>query len=254
MENKRTTCHHHRSPSITAGKANKTKQNTPWQIIIAPRMPGILVCDPATLAAHGESLQNDNNNNTQEQTMREHNGPAEGIILENINENNNYHRNINEEGNNERGNNNNISKITENINQGNNNNSDMDNDTNGDTEDNKQTITYNEGTQGQENNNNANINKTNGDTEDNKRTTTDYKGTEELTEQSARESKDANNQEKSQQGTRQPPTMNTSNLRTNVVFGHKMELPKPDNTTCLISMNINGIWRGDNYQDVLEMA
>jgi exonuclease III len=33
-----------------------------------------------------------------------------------------------------------------------------------------------------------------------------------------------------------------------------MEIPKPDNTTHLISMNVNGIQRGDDYQDVLEMA
>jgi hypothetical protein len=48
--------------------------------------------------------------------------------------------------------------------------------------------------------------------------------------------------------------MNTLNLRTNVVFGHDMELPKPDNTTRLVSLNVNGFCRGDDYQDVLETA
>ncbi len=48
--------------------------------------------------------------------------------------------------------------------------------------------------------------------------------------------------------------MNTSNLKTNVVFGHEMEVTKADNITRLISMNINGIRRGDDYQDVLAMA
>jgi exonuclease III len=48
--------------------------------------------------------------------------------------------------------------------------------------------------------------------------------------------------------------MNTINLRTNVVFGDDMQLPKDDNTTHLISLNINGIRREFDYQDVLEMA
>ena len=48
--------------------------------------------------------------------------------------------------------------------------------------------------------------------------------------------------------------MNTTNLRTNIVFGHDMVLPKDDNTTRLISLNVNGLRRGDNYQDILEMA
>ena len=33
-----------------------------------------------------------------------------------------------------------------------------------------------------------------------------------------------------------------------------MDLPKPENTTCLISCNINGVRRGDDYQDLLEIA
>jgi hypothetical protein len=48
--------------------------------------------------------------------------------------------------------------------------------------------------------------------------------------------------------------MNTTNLKTNKIFGHKLELPKAENTTRLISLNVNGICRGDDYQDVLEMA
>jgi exonuclease III len=54
--------------------------------------------------------------------------------------------------------------------------------------------------------------------------------------------------------TRQPPALNTTNLRTNVVYGHEMVLPKPENTTRLASLNVNGIRRGDDYQDVLGMA
>jgi hypothetical protein len=53
---------------------------------------------------------------------------------------------------------------------------------------------------------------------------------------------------------RQPPAMNTTNLRTNVVYGHDMTLPKPDNTTRLIGLNVHGIRSGDDYQDVLETA
>jgi hypothetical protein len=57
-----------------------------------------------------------------------------------------------------------------------------------------------------------------------------------------------------EQGVRQPLAMNTTNLRTNIVFGNDMELPKDTNTTWLIALNVNGVRRGDNYQDVLEMA
>jgi exonuclease III len=58
----------------------------------------------------------------------------------------------------------------------------------------------------------------------------------------------------SREGTRQPPAMNTTNLWTNVVFGNDMALPKSQNTTRLVSINVNGVRRGDDYQDVLEMA
>jgi hypothetical protein len=61
--------------------------------------------------------------------------------------------------------------------------------------------------------------------------------------------------ETGREGRRQPPAMNTTNLRTNnVVFGHDLMLPKPDNTTHMVSININGVRRGNDYQGVLEMA
>jgi hypothetical protein len=53
---------------------------------------------------------------------------------------------------------------------------------------------------------------------------------------------------------RQAPNLNTTNLRTNVVYGQDMVLPKPDDITRLISLNIHGIRRVDDYQDVLETA
>jgi hypothetical protein len=56
------------------------------------------------------------------------------------------------------------------------------------------------------------------------------------------------------QGMRNPPHMNTTNLKTNEVFGHDMALPKPENTTRLTSLNVNGVRRGDDYQDVLELG
>ena len=60
--------------------------------------------------------------------------------------------------------------------------------------------------------------------------------------------------EETNEGTRRPPTMNTTNLCTNIVFGHEMDLPKEENTTRLISLNVNGLRRGDDYQDILAMA
>jgi exonuclease III len=53
---------------------------------------------------------------------------------------------------------------------------------------------------------------------------------------------------------RNSPTLNTTNLRTNVVYGTDMLLPKPENTTRLLSMNINGFRRANDFQDVLETA
>ncbi len=53
---------------------------------------------------------------------------------------------------------------------------------------------------------------------------------------------------------RRPPILNTTNLRTNVIYGSEMELPKPPNITRLLSMNINGLRSTDNYQDVLEIG
>jgi hypothetical protein len=69
-----------------------------------------------------------------------------------------------------------------------------------------------------------------------------------------RNNEEETSQDQTRQGTRQPPAMNTTNLRTSVVFGHDMKLPKPENTTQLVSMNVNGIQRGDDYQDITEMA
>jgi exonuclease III len=48
--------------------------------------------------------------------------------------------------------------------------------------------------------------------------------------------------------------MNTQNLRTNVVYGQELQLPKPDHTSRFISLNINGFRRANSFQDALEIA
>lgn len=53
---------------------------------------------------------------------------------------------------------------------------------------------------------------------------------------------------------RHPPEMNTTNLRTNTIYGQEMQLEKPDNTSRFVSLNINGLRRGNNFQDALEIA
>jgi hypothetical protein len=56
-----------------------------------------------------------------------------------------------------------------------------------------------------------------------------------------------------QSSQRQAPILNTTNLRTNVVYGDEMQLPKPDNTTRLISLNANGFRQTNDFQDILEI-
>lgn len=53
---------------------------------------------------------------------------------------------------------------------------------------------------------------------------------------------------------RRPPVLNTINLRTNTVYGNKMQLPKQDGITRLLSMNINSIKQANDYQDAREIA
>jgi hypothetical protein len=48
--------------------------------------------------------------------------------------------------------------------------------------------------------------------------------------------------------------MNTTNLRTNTVYGHDLILPKPEDTTRLISNNVPGYRRANDFQDVLDIA
>jgi exonuclease III len=48
--------------------------------------------------------------------------------------------------------------------------------------------------------------------------------------------------------------MNTTNLRTNTIYGQEMQLEKPDNTSRFVSLNINGLRRGNDFQDALEIA
>ena len=60
--------------------------------------------------------------------------------------------------------------------------------------------------------------------------------------------------QESQSSQRTAPTLNTINLRTNTIYGTEMQLPKPENTTRLISLNINGFRSANEFQDVLEIA
>jgi aldehyde:ferredoxin oxidoreductase len=46
--------------------------------------------------------------------------------------------------------------------------------------------------------------------------------------------------------------MNTTNLKNNATYGDLFQLPKPPTTTRLISLNINGFRRGNDFQDALE--
>ena len=62
------------------------------------------------------------------------------------------------------------------------------------------------------------------------------------------------NDETNSEQQRQQPAMNTTNLCMNAIFGNDMNLPKDKNTTRLISQNVNGICRGDDYQDILQMS
>jgi exonuclease III len=65
---------------------------------------------------------------------------------------------------------------------------------------------------------------------------------------------DNNNNDTTLSTRRQPPNLNTANLQTNIPYGSDMILPKPPNTTRLVDLNINGLRRVDDYQDVLEIG
>jgi exonuclease III len=58
----------------------------------------------------------------------------------------------------------------------------------------------------------------------------------------------------SQSSQRRAPAMNTTNLRTNEVYGNDMQLPKPDDTTRFVSLNLNGFRRANEFQDASEIA
>jgi hypothetical protein len=60
--------------------------------------------------------------------------------------------------------------------------------------------------------------------------------------------------QESQTPQRHPPAMNTTNLRMNNVYGNNMQLPKQDNTSQFLSLNINGFRRANNFQDALKTA
>jgi exonuclease III len=53
---------------------------------------------------------------------------------------------------------------------------------------------------------------------------------------------------------RRPPAMNTTNLRTNDVFGQDLQLPKSQGVSRFLSLNINGMRRANEFQDALETA
>jgi hypothetical protein len=48
---------------------------------------------------------------------------------------------------------------------------------------------------------------------------------------------------------RRPPAMNTTNLRTNDVFGQDLQLPKSQGVSRFLSLNINGMRRANEFQD-----
>jgi hypothetical protein len=60
--------------------------------------------------------------------------------------------------------------------------------------------------------------------------------------------------QESQTSQRQPPVLNTINLKTNEIYGDTLQLPKPPDTTRFISGNIHGFRRGNDWQDALETA
>jgi hypothetical protein len=60
--------------------------------------------------------------------------------------------------------------------------------------------------------------------------------------------------QESQSSQRQPPNMNTINLRTNNNYGNDLQLPKPSSVSRFVSLNINGFRRANNFQDALEIA
>jgi FtsZ-interacting cell division protein YlmF len=60
--------------------------------------------------------------------------------------------------------------------------------------------------------------------------------------------------EEEEETQRHAPTLNTRNLQMNTTYGNEMQIPKPENTTRLISLNINGFRRANDFQDILETA
>ena len=60
--------------------------------------------------------------------------------------------------------------------------------------------------------------------------------------------------QESQTPQRQPPNLNTTNLRSNQTYGSELQLPKPSGITRFLSMNINGLRRANDYQDARETA
>ena len=48
--------------------------------------------------------------------------------------------------------------------------------------------------------------------------------------------------------------MNTTNLRTNLLYGNEMQLPKPEGVSRFLSLNINGFRRANDFEDASEIA
>jgi hypothetical protein len=63
-----------------------------------------------------------------------------------------------------------------------------------------------------------------------------------------------NTSHEAQSSQRQEPNMNTTNLRTNGIYGNKMQLPKLQNISRLVSLNINGFRRANEFQDASKIA
>jgi hypothetical protein len=60
--------------------------------------------------------------------------------------------------------------------------------------------------------------------------------------------------QESQSSQRHLPNMNTTNLKTNKIYGGALQLPKPSHISRFISLNINGFRRANNFQDAFETA
>jgi exonuclease III len=64
----------------------------------------------------------------------------------------------------------------------------------------------------------------------------------------------ADNPQEPSTSQRNKPTLNTTNLWTNEVYGNKLQLPKSPNISRFISLNINGFCQANEFQDASKIA